>query len=388
MVINFWKRFLIRPLPRDRRGEGFPRSAGSNRPESGLAATIYDVAKRAGVGIGTVSRAINNSPHINARTKARILDIADELHYQPHALAQSLARKKTNTIASVVPFFTNYFYVELLKSVQRALSLSNYDLILFSVDRMNRRDRTIDRVLSERRCDGVLIISLGVMEGYAEKFIAAHLPVVLIDHMHVDLDSVEIANRAGAFAATSHLIGLGHRRIGMINGHLSSYPAKLRFEGFQQALRSHDLGFDERDLVVCDAKAGEHGFNEAAGYAAMQRLIAQNKSLPTALFVASDVQSLGVMCAAKEAGVRIPHDLALVGFDDIEFAKFVGLTTMRQPIAAMGRMAVTRLLERIEGTQNGDFHHELEAELIVRESCGSRQAFHVRTESETVQQQA
>ncbi len=386
MIVNILEALPEAALAGAARGRAFS-SAGSNRPESGLAATIYDVAKKAGVGIGTVSRAINNSPHINVGTKARILAIANELHYQPHALAQSLARKKTNTIASVVPFFTNYFYVELLKSVQRALSRSHYDLILFSVDRMNRRDRTIDRVLSERRCDGVLIISLGVMDGYAEKFIAAGLPVVLIDHMHQALDSVAIANREGAFAAASHLIGLGHRRSGMINGHLSSYPAKLRLEGFRLALEMHGLDFDDRDLVICDAKAGEHGFNEAAGYAAMQRLIAQSHPLPGALFVASDVQCLGVMRAAKEAGVRIPQDLALVGFDDIEFAKFVGLTTMRQPIATMGRMAVTRLLKRIEGRENGDFHRELEAELIVRESCGSRQAFHVRTESDSVSQQ-
>ncbi len=349
-----------------------------------LAATIYDVAKKAGVGIGTVSRAINNSPQINPLTKARILSVAEELSYQPHALAQSLARKKTYTIASVVPFFTNYFFVELLKSVQHALSRSNYDLILYSVDRMNRRDRTLDRVLSERRSDGVLVISLGLMDGYAEKFIAANLPVVLIDHMHQQIDSVAIANREGAFSATSHLIGLGHRRIGMINGHLSSYPALRRLEGFKNALAAGNIPYDERSLIVCDAKAGEHGFNEAAGYLAMQRLIGQSRRLPTALFVASDVQCLGVMRAAKEAGLRIPDDLALVGFDDIEFAKFVGLTTMRQPIADMGQMAVSRLLERIQGVNHGDFHRELDAELIVRESCGSRKAFHVQAESETV----
>jgi len=346
-----------------------------------LAATIYDVAEKAGMGIGTVSRAINNSPHIHPHTREHILHIAKELNYQPHALAQSLARKKTNTIASVVPFFTNYFYVELLKSVQHALSRSNFNLILYSVDRMNRRDRTLNRVLTERRCDGVLVISLGLMEEYAEKFIEAHMPVVLIDHMHERVDSIAIANRAGALTATRHLISLGHRRIGMINGHLSSYPAMLRQQGFKAALQEAELPLEERAVVICGARAGEHGFNEAAGYLAMQRLIAQNRRLPSALFVASDVQCLGVMRAAKEAGLRIPEDLALVGFDDIEFAKFVGLTTMRQPIADMGRLAVTRLLDRIQGMETGDFHRELAAELIVRESCGSPQTFHVRTES-------
>lgn len=383
MRAQAWKRFLF-CSGGSGPGRDFHCSSTGNRSESGLAATIYDVAKKAGVGIGTVSRAINNSPHINSHTRARILRIAEELHYQPHALAQSLARKKTNTIASVVPFFTNYFFVELLKSVQHAISRSHFDLILYSVDRMNRRDSTLDRVLAERRCDGVLVISLGLMEGYAEQFIEANLPVVLIDHLHDRVDSVGIANRAGAQAATRHLISLGHRRIGMINGHLSSYPAALRLQGFKAALQEAGLAPDERALIICDARAGQHGFNEAAGYLAMQRLIAQNHPLPTALFVASDVQCLGVMRAAKEAGLRIPEDLALVGFDDIEFAKFVGLTTMRQPIADMGRMAVTRLLDRIQGTVTGEFHRELEAELIIRESCGSRQAFHVRTEPASI----
>jgi DNA-binding LacI/PurR family transcriptional regulator len=222
------------------------------------------------------------------------------------------------------------------------------------------------------------------MDEYADKFIDANLPVVLIDHMHKRVDSIAIANRAGALTATNHLIRLGHRRIGMIDGHLSSYPAVLRLEGFKSALQEADILLDERALIICDAKAGEHGFNEASGYHAMQRLIAQNRPLPTALFVASDVQCLGVMRAAKEAGLQIPEDLALVGFDDIEFAKFVGLTTMRQPIATMGQLAVARLLERMQGMQNGDFHRELEAELIIRESCGSRQAFHVQTESAKV----
>ncbi|MBN2355402.1 LacI family DNA-binding transcriptional regulator [candidate division KSB1 bacterium] len=342
--------------------------------------TIYDVAKKAGVGIGTVSRAINNSAQINPATKAHVLKIIKELHYQPHALAQSLARKKTFTIASVVPFFTNYFFVELLKSVQAALSNNNYDLILYSINRMDRRDTTLDRVLTERRADGVLIFSLGVSDEYAEKFIDSQIPVVIVDHMHPQIDSIVIANREGAYLATQHLIQVGHEQIGMIDGHLSSYPAILRLEGFKQALQENHLTFYDQWLEICDARVGEHGFNEAAGYKAMKRLLSRNSRLPTALFVASDVQALGVMRAAKEAGLRIPDDIALVGFDDIELAKFVGLSTMHQPIAQMGQMAVDHLLQRIQGVHHNGFYTELKAKLIVRESCGAKQAFRVQVE--------
>ncbi len=339
--------------------------------------TIYDVAKKAGVGIGTVSRAINNSPQINPKTKERVLHIIKELNYQPHALAQSLARKKTFTIASVVPFFTNYFYVELLKSVQKALSKNNYDLILYSVDRMDRLSDNLDRVLSDRRSDGVLLISIGMNEEYAHRFKQTPVPVVIIDNQAEGLDSISVANRQGAQEATEHLIKLGHTRIGMVNGMLSSFPAQQRLEGFKRALHGHHMAFDEKLLIVCDAGEGEHGFNEHAGYNAMLKFLSGSVPAPSAFFVASDVQALGVMRAAKEAGIRIPDDLALVGFDDIEFSRFVGLTTMRQPIAEMGTFAVERLIQRIHLDSDGGLQQELRAELIIRETCGAHSGFKV-----------
>lgn len=331
----------------------------------------------AGVGIGTVSRAINNSPQINAQTKMHVLQIIKELNYQPHALAQSLARKKTFTIASVVPFFTNYFFVELLKNVQRTLTLNNFDLILYSVDRMDRMPFVLDRVLSERRSDGVLLISVSIDEEYARRFVDTPVPVVIVDNRYDGLDSITIANQNAAMTATEHLIKLGHRRIGMVNGHLSSFPAVERLKGFKSALATHNLPFHDELLITCDATEGEHGFNERAAYSAMKRFLAGQVEIPGALFVASDVQALGVMRAAKESGLHIPQDLALVGFDDIEFAKFVGLTTMHQPIPEMGRLAVERLIERIRTDSEGGFYQQMQAELIVRETCGAHKNFQV-----------
>lgn len=342
-----------------------------------MSVTIYDVAKKAGVGIGTVSRAINNSPQINPQTKERVQAIMKELNYQPHALAQSLARKKTFTIASVVPFFTNYFYVELLKSVQKALSKNNYNLILYSVDRMDRLSDILDRVLSDRRSDGVLLISIGMNDEYARRFKESPVPVVIIDNQADGLDSISVANRQAAQEATEHLLQLEHTHIGMVNGVLSSFPAQQRLEGFKRALADRHLPFAEDLLIICDAGEGEHGFNEHAGYHAMQKFLTGSIPLPSAFFVASDVQALGVMRAAKESGIRIPDDLAIVGFDDIEFSRFVGLTTMRQPIAEMGTMAVERLIQRIEVDSEGGLHQELRAELIVRETCGAHSGFKV-----------
>jgi len=336
-----------------------------------LAVTIYDVAKAAGVGIGTVSRAINNSPQINLDTKQRIQKIIKQLNYQPHALAQSLARKRSNTIATIVPFFTNYFFLELLRGIQQRLTENNYDLILYSVDKIDRREVFLDRTLVERRVDGVLLISLGIPDDYAERFISSSLAIVLVDSFHPNLDSFLVENVDGAFRATEHLIKLGHRKIGMIDGHLSSRPGLLRLEGFKKALRHYHLQFDDRHLVICDATHGEDGFNEVSGYEAMKQLLELGSNMPTALFVASDIQAFGVFKAAKERGVRIPEDVAIVGFDDIELAEFIGLTTMRQPIYDIACLSVEKLLARINGPDSLINSKKLNTELIVRESCGA-----------------
>ncbi|NIA28776.1 MAG: substrate-binding domain-containing protein, partial [Actinobacteria bacterium] len=180
--------------------------------------------------------------------------------------------------------------------------------------------------------------------------------------------------------ATEHLIKLGHKKVGMINGHLSSFPAISRLQGYKQALLENDLPFDDELLVICDAKIGEHGFNEIAGYKAMKEVLQLGSKMPTALFVASDVQALGVMRTVKEAGLHIPDDLAIVGFDDIEFSRFIGLTTMRQPFGKMGRLGVERLFDLMNGKVDTGFHKELKAELIVRESCGGEKSFSVGTD--------
>ncbi|OGC07774.1 hypothetical protein A2V82_16685 [candidate division KSB1 bacterium RBG_16_48_16] len=342
-----------------------------------MAATIYDVAKHAGVGIGTVSRALNNRPNINAATKEKILKIASDLNYAPHGVAQSLARKKTHSIACVVPFFFSYFYLGLLKRIHNILGAYQYDLILYSLDRVDTRDNALERILTERKADGLLIISLELSDSYARRFMDSPLPVVIVDHFHDRLDSIGIANVRGAKEATEHLIKLGHKRIGMINANISSFPARSRLDGFKSALNESGLEFRESLVKVPSEELGEHGFNEIAGYECMKKMISLEKEMPTAIFVASDVQAVGAMRAAKEAGIRIPEDVALVGFDDIDFAKYMGLTTMRQPLQTMADLAVERLMKKMARKSTDEFHVELKAELIVRESCGARKKYYV-----------
>jgi DNA-binding LacI/PurR family transcriptional regulator len=335
-----------------------------------MSVTIYDVAKKAGVGIGTVSRVINDSPQISEATRKKVLSAIKELHYQPHTVAQSLARKKTNTIACIIPFFTGYFFVELLRGIQSRITEYKYDLLLYSVDIANKKETFLQRTLEERKVDGVLLVSLEISREFAGKFLGGQMPIVLVDSDHPELDSITVDNVDGAYRATQHLIEAGYAKIAMIDGQLKSIPARLRLEGFKKALWERHIPFFEDYFVACDFTNEADGFNKEAGHTAMQRLLNLGENRPRAVFVSSDIQAIGAMQAIREAGFKVPKDIAVVGFDDIEMAQYVGLTTMRQPIMLMGELAVQRLMAKISGHISDHLQQRFQTELVVRESCG------------------
>lgn len=337
-----------------------------------MSVTIYDVAKKAGVGIGTVSRVINKSPQISRETRDRVLRVIKELNYQPHSAAQSLARKKTNTIGCIIPFFTGYFFVELLRGIQKKITEFKYDLILYSVDLTHKKEMFLRRALQERRVDGILFVSMEMSREFADKFLLTKFPIVLVDSYHSDLDSITVDNEEGAYLATKHLIDLGYERIAMIDGQLKSFPAKLRLAGYKKALSEHNRNFEPRYFVACDFVDEADGFNKLAGYEAMKQLLTLDER-PQAVFVSSDIQAIGAIQAIKERGLAVPHNIAVVGFDDIELAQFVGLTTMRQPIMEMGELAVERLMARVDEDLADNFKQRFHTELIVRETCGQLQ---------------
>ncbi|MEE4311744.1 MAG: LacI family DNA-binding transcriptional regulator [candidate division KSB1 bacterium] len=339
--------------------------------------TIYDVAKKAGVGIGTVSRVINNSPHLSIKTKLKVEKVIKELKYQPHAMAQSLARKKTNTVACIVPDFTGYFFVEMLCGIQRECSTLGYDLILYSVDEIEKKEMFLKRTLREKKVDGVLFLSLDISDKEADRFIQADFPIVLVDSFHPKLDSIMVENEEGAFLATDHLLQLGHRKVGVITGHLDSVPANVRLEGYKRALNHCKIQLNDQYISISSMNGdteerSNHGFNKKAGYNAMMRLLDKNSDPPTAVFVSSDIQALGAINAVMDRGLKVPEDIAIVGFDDIELAAWVGLSTMRQPMAEMGSLAVSRLFEKIQQHHLPTMNKLFTPKLIVRESSGDR----------------
>ena len=336
-----------------------------------MRATIYDVAERAGVGIGTVSRTINNSPQIAPKTKEKVLKAIHELNYQPFATAQSLARKKTHMIAAIVPFITGYFYFELLKGIQYEVTQSHYDLILYSVDEISKTDEFLKKTLHERRVDGVLLLSMQISEKKAKMFLKSNIPIVLVDSYHPDLDSITVENKEGAYLATRHLIHLGHQKVAIIDAQLKSIPAKERLEGYQKALKDAGLFFNKAYLSISNSALEKDVFNREAGYEGMKRLLDLGSDRPTAVFISSDIQAAGAIKAIKEQGLKIPEDIAIVGFDDIELAEYLELSTMGQPLFEMGKLSVHRLLERLENPDLKAFKKQFMTHMVIRKSCGA-----------------
>jgi LacI family transcriptional regulator len=205
-----------------------------------------------------------------------------------------------------------------------------------------------------------------------EKFQQINLPIVLVDAYHEKFDSIRVKNREGAMEATCHLLRLGHRNIAMINASLETQPAKDRLEGFRAALEEFGVPFS-MDRVIVSGIGRQDGFNKEAGRSSMKQLIRNNLAAQTitAVFIASDVQAIGALEAARELGVRIPEEMAVVSFDDIELAQHVHLTTMRQPMYEMGVLAMEKLLARMENPAAPPALTTFLPELVVRQSCGA-----------------
>ncbi len=336
-------------------------------------ATIYDIAKEASVGIGTVSRVFNNHPSVSDDTKKRVLRVANRLRYQPHPYARGLARKRTNSILAFIPFFSTFFFVEVLRGVQAGLHDLEFDLILYGVNHPDHVENSLKRNALRGRGDGLLFCSMRIPDDSEKEYLPENVPIVLIDTVHPSFDSFYIDNKQGAVAATRHLISLGHKNIGILLANLESYPARQRLEGFRMAMKESGLPVRE-DWVRRSSSPHLDGFNRETGYSLMKEFLDKKNQMPTAIVVSSDIQAAGALSAIEEAGLNCPGDLALVGFDDIELAGHLGLTTMRQPMFQMGSMAAARLVERMKDPLLKPRQTLFVPELIVRKSSGGTSA--------------
>jgi DNA-binding LacI/PurR family transcriptional regulator len=333
-----------------------------NKGVSVTPATIRDVAKRAGVGVGTVSRVLNDSPAVSDATRQRVLAAIEELDYSPSPIARRLSLRKTLSIAVIVPFFTRPSFVERLRGVEYALANSEYDLILFNVETTEKRDTYFGDVPRRERVDGLLIITLSPSDADVDRFLKASVPTVLIDAHHPRLSRVVIDDVAGGRLATQHLIQLGHRRIGFVGDDpdtpFNFVSSRNRYLGFRRALEEANIPSQEN---YC--RFGQHGRKKAQQMA--HQLLSMPRP-PTAIFAASDIQAFGVLEAAQEANLKVPDDLSVIGYDDIELAEYLNLTTIHQPLFALGVEGVELLLDSIANPFPAPRQVEFPIELAVR----------------------
>jgi DNA-binding LacI/PurR family transcriptional regulator len=330
-----------------------------------MTTTIRDVAKRAGVGLGTVSRVINDSPQVSDATRERVLSAITALNFVPNPTARRLSLGKTLTIAVIVPWFTRPAEVERLRGVENTLAESEYDLVLYNVETPEKRDTYFREVPRGERADGVLIISLSPRDDDVDRLAHSPVPIVLIDANHPSLKSLNRVitdDVAGARSATQHLIALGHTRIGFISDPIETpfnfTSSRDRLKGYRQALRAAGIPF-RSDYHG----QGEHGRYEARRLA---NQLLQLPDRPTAIFAASDTQALGVLEAAQDCELRVPEELSVIGYDDIEIAESIGLTTIRQQLYESGKRGVELLLAVLADSSIKPLHEVMPTELIIR----------------------
>jgi LacI family transcriptional regulator len=332
---------------------------------TGAQARIADVAARAGVGVATVSRVLNGRANVRPATRDRVLDAIRTLNYRPSSVARNLSLQRTMVIGALLPWFTNPSAVQRVRGIVDGLSGSAYDLMVFDIESEDRQRRAFELFDRGDRADGLLVVSTNPPDLEVERINAAGLPCILVDAVHASLPSIAVDDVAGGEMATRHLIELGHRRIALIG----DPPPEFRFDwsrdrtrGYEQALSR--AGIDVRPEYV---REGTRLLHVARGIAAELLALPER---PTAVFAASDTQAIGAIEAARALGIRIPEELSVIGFDDIEVASYVGLTTVRQPLFESGRRGAELLLRALSGRQVDVRTELLPLELVVRSTTG------------------
>jgi|SRR5450830_178154 len=327
--------------------------------------SIKDVALKANVSTTTVSHVVNRTRFVSDRVRHEVELAIRELNYVPSAVARSLKSNTTKTIGMLIPNCSNPYFAEIVRSVEDHCFGAGYALILCNTDDDPHRQAAYLQVISEKRIDGTIIISTGEDKDLLRLLKGLPIPTVLLDReiKEVNCDLVETAHLQGALMATEHLIGLGHRRIACLAGPPNLNSSAQRIEGWRTALAKSGLAKEASDLLW------HSDFSSQGGFTTMQSIL-RSPQVPTAVFVCNDLMCIGALSAAHQAGVRVPQDMSLIGFDDIELARFASpaLSTIAQPKHRMGVTAVDMVLERIQGGRVEARQVILQPELIVRNS--------------------
>jgi LacI family transcriptional regulator len=337
--------------------------------------TIKDIARMANVSHTTVSRALNNKSRIKNETKEKILSIAEKLNYRPDFIARSLVMRRTKTLGLVITTIANPFYTELAQGIETTAIILGYNIILCSTNYDLSSEKKFIDMLRSKGVDGIIFTSAHMGDPNILELVEEGFPIILVNRrtyhpmVREKVDYVGVDNNLGGFLAIEHLIKLGHKRIGVIGGSSESSVGFERLEGGKKALATYGLN------VIGDYFL-EGDFLKGSGYHGGKKFLKMSEP-PTGVFATNDYMALGTYQAIVEEGIKVPEEIALIGFNDIEFTSMKGieLTTIGQKKYEMGALAVKTLVERVEGGKTGSPKEIiLEPELIIRKTCG----FHLK----------
>ncbi|WP_085648981.1 MULTISPECIES: LacI family DNA-binding transcriptional regulator [unclassified Pseudomonas] len=326
-------------------------------------ATIKDVAALAGISYTTVSHVVNKTRPVSEEVRLKVEAAIKSLDYVPSAVARSLKAKTTATIGLLVPNSLNPYFAELARGIEDYCERNGYCVILCNSDDNPDKQRSYLRVLLEKRIDGLIVASAGGDSGLAQGLAGVKTPMVIVDRglEGVDADLVRIDHEYGAYLATRHLLELGHRDIATIGGPASTSVAQMRQAGFARALK-------EAGIEVSPSRMLESDFTSTGGYNAASVLL--ERKPPSAIFAGNDMIGIGVLRAAAERNVRVPAELSVIGFDDIQMSRYVypALTTVGQSILQLGEMAAEVLLRRIATPGLATDQRIVTPSIVLRES--------------------
>jgi DNA-binding LacI/PurR family transcriptional regulator len=330
-----------------------------------MKATIYDIAKEAGVSIATVSKVINGKGRISSETRSTIFAIMERFDFQPSVIASALTGKKTFTLGLLVPDVSNPFFAEIARAIEDQGHQLGYSVVMCNTD---NKDEKIERYISlllQKSVDGIIIATGIDKKEILEQLLEKGLPIVLIarEMPLVAVETVVVDDYAGGCLAANHLIQLGHKEIAILAESQKVSSSRERMRGFRQTMAEAGLTFNEKWLKICDYKV-EDGKKNAL------ELLQKEDSRPSAIFSCNDLLAVGALQAAKELQINVPSELSIISFDNTILASVTNptLTTIAQPMEQMGKLAVDLIVDHIKGDKKAKQRTVFRPELLIRES--------------------
>ena len=326
---------------------------------------IHDVAREAGVGVGTVSRVLNSSPLVSDDLRQRVLAAIERLGYQPSPAARALGLGRTHTLEILVPVFIRSFFLDVLQGIESALEGSDFTLLVRTMARSDDRERALEACCSRARTDGTLVLWTFPTERLITRIQAESFPILLVNAVEPHFSSISADHDAAARGGVEYCMRLGHRRIALIDRHQDVFDPTstgICSRGYREALSAAGIGSDGYERT---AEVGQAG-----GAQALEALLALPEP-PTAVIAASDEQAVGVFLAARERGLQVPRDLSIVGYSDSPYTEYLGLTTIDIKARDLGREATSALLGAIAEPSAAPQTTYRPTQLVVRRTCGA-----------------